>query len=140
MRKLQPHILELREQLSAVDDRRLLANRMESLMQDRVTTKCPGMRVHWDDCDLDCRVYWFMFSYPELAKVRQVRSPAMRQASWAIRLALMDAKDVLSASSVYEAYWRIYSRPESVYSNIGGWKKFERYARDYWFYTLSFYG
>ncbi len=103
-------------------------------------TQHPGLLlIHWDDCDIDDRRFWFHFRAPRLHKVGQARSREMIQASRLVRACLKETTKFL-AECPYTVEWSNWEAPRAIYHTIDGRKYFSEYETSTWIKVLAFYG
>jgi len=99
----------------------------------------PSMLIHWDDCDMDERRFWFHFRRAGLLNVRQTGTPVVRDCSKLIKNLKLEALKLMDPS-IYECHWSTYEKPMMKYRQYDGRKTPEGYDTDTWIYVLSFYG
>lgn len=124
------------------DNRKELATLLAQHLRDFCDTRHPGLvEIHWDDCDMEERRFWFHFRVPSLGDIRQAKSKVMRMASKLVLACVREAEDFLSECP-YEAHlwWGKYNNPRGLYRTIYGRKYFDHYDSDTWIKVLSFYG
>jgi hypothetical protein len=106
------------------------------------TNNFPGvLEIHWDDCCMDERRFWFHFHAPQLAAVRVANSKQMLEASHLVRACMRESHAILK-DCPYSVEW-CFSRhdaPEASYNVINGQKEFNRYNSQTWIKVISFYG
>jgi len=99
----------------------------------------PRLLIHWDDCDMDERRFWFHFQRPGLHNVRETGTPVVQGCAKLITNLKAEALRLMEPS-IYECHWYTYSRPKMTYRQYHGRKTPEGYDDDRWIYVLSFYG
>lgn len=112
------------------------------LMELQFTTKyedAPRLLIHWDDCDMDERRFWFHFRRAGLLNVRQTNTPVVKGCSKLIKNLKAEALKLMEPS-IYECHWHTYQRPVMVYGQHDHHRTPEGYDTDTWIYVLSFYG
>jgi hypothetical protein len=124
-------------------DRKALAHQIVThLLELQLTAKyadAPAMLIHWDDCDMDYRRFWFHFKRFGLSNVCQTKTPEVRDCSKLIKNLKAEALKLM-APSIYECHWDTYEKPMMKYRQYDGRKTPEGYDTDTWIYVLSFYG
>jgi hypothetical protein len=103
---------------------------------------CPTvLEIHWDDCDMDERRFWFHFHAPRLSGVRVAGSKEMREASQWVKACVQESRAFLK-DCPYQIEWcsSKHDAPEAKYITLDGRKYFDRYESYTWIKVLSFYG
>jgi hypothetical protein len=98
--------------------------------------------VHWDDCCMDERSFWFHFHVDGLTKwSTQHRKRIQNQVRKAITRAKNRVRDHVDKNTPYQASWYLWDSPVAEYHRFGRARKvFHRYTSRTWIYKLTFYG
>lgn len=123
-------------------DRHTLATELAEHLQKFCDNGHAGvLKIHWDDCDMDERRFWFHFYAPHLKDVRQSNSKEMKEASKLVTACIREAQAFLH-DCCYTTEWNSskWDAPKAEYWNDGGRKYFDRYETQTWIKVLTFYG
>ena len=128
----------------APSTRKQWATRLVEHLQEFCDNQHPGLlRVHWDDCDADDRLFWFHFRSPGLNQVKVTNSKQMRDASGLVRECWRETDRFFTKQDLPYEWTRTHSKwdsPIARYVTIDGRKCFDRYEDETWIRILSFYG
>ena len=109
-------------------------------MQSKLLPEYPHLlKIHWDDCDMDERRFWFHFRRPGLVNVKETGTPVVKDCAKMIKKLKEEALKLMEPS-MYECHWSPHSKPVMRYRQYDHRRTPDGYDTDTWIYVLSFYG
>ena len=126
-----------------MSERTELANRVVEEFKSRILNAIPedlrGLLVHWDDCDMDERRFWFYISDPRLKYEGPGVGSRAKAVSQLIRACIRACK-YIEDNSTYQFHWDLQESPKARTTGEGRWRQFSSWSGYTWVYVLAMYG